>query len=141
MNNDSTNNPNSKEFKQLQQSWYKILADSGFKDIEVDPTTMKQRHLNSPRDHADCIGLAKGGEEWVRLLGLYAHDTDYHKTLKDPYSPDHETFRLYCLLLSEGKTLAEMHKAGVSQWKQNQLRKKIKEAIKTYAQWLALQEE
>lgn len=39
-------NPNSKQFKTLQDKWYKKLKDSGFEDIEQDETYLKRSSTN-----------------------------------------------------------------------------------------------
>jgi hypothetical protein len=70
---------NSKEFKQLQQNWYKKLKDDGFEDIESDEDSLKQWASSElVRTYDPIIFSAK--EDYYRLAGQFYHD---HKFLSE----------------------------------------------------------
>lgn len=76
-------NHNSKQFKKLQDKWYKKLAEEGFEDIEQDEFYLKRasnlhfllRSQNKNLDFEDVILRVTHREQYFRLAEhfLYEH--------------------------------------------------------------------
>lgn len=66
-------NPNLKEFKKLQQKWYKQLQSAGFEDIEQDDRNFKKNsHLDFKIRYSDVEFEQR--QNYYRLAGFFLND-------------------------------------------------------------------
>lgn len=70
---------NSKEFKDLQKTWYSKLEKKGFQDIEQDETKLKSwsKALYDSRHESYRFS----NEEYYRLAGHFLHDYKFETKL------------------------------------------------------------
>jgi hypothetical protein len=73
--------PNSPEFKELQDLWYKKLADSGFEDIEQPDGNLKfwASHYFRVKYNAT---KEEGKQEYYRLAGQFLYDHKFKNKLE-----------------------------------------------------------
>jgi hypothetical protein len=71
-------NPNSKEFKKLQGSWYRKLASDGFQDIERPDGKLKKWE-SFAFSRKSRQNLVKDSTEFFRLAGMFYHEYRFLK--------------------------------------------------------------
>ena len=74
---------NKKDFKELQQEWYKKLKEEGFEDLELDNTLTPVKHGLTKQEYKIADLSAK--MEFARFGGQFLHDytfrNEFEKTV------------------------------------------------------------
>ena len=77
--------PQTKQFKNLRDRWYKKLKDSGFEDIEQDEDRLKEysttrftsgKNNKLPPDQIKTLNDSK--EEYYRVAGHFLHEHEFN---------------------------------------------------------------
>lgn len=72
-----------KQFKDLKDSWYKKLEDSGFKDIETDESMLKWSATSQFAQSVKNNGVEgqEAAGEYYRVAGFFLHDNKFENKL------------------------------------------------------------
>lgn len=98
----------SKQFKDLQATWYKKLKNSGFEDIEKDEKYLKFYPLEYFETHYDPIKY-QAKEDYYRMAGKFLYDHFFNEAGNARKDRDQES-RLIWQAHAEGTSIRNIVK-------------------------------
>ena len=115
-------NPNSKEYKKLQATWYKKLAKSGFEDAEQLDGNLKEWHsYRYVLDVHPGVASQDSRAEYYRLAGHFLHSHAFENL------HERQIWELHC----EGKSVKSYRSRWIrSQWKVYEILNRLIAAMK-----------